>query len=871
MICVPYIINDNYKVAQLSTTDAPRPCYTVEKDARNSEVQLFSFEPKQFAFDPAVGFGDQHKNDFSFRVVKEACSVSKDPVNHSANIIIAIDAQPLAIDEKKKQVVRANQNFRTDDGIIVNERTVSFDYRDINAAPDDILVISIQLYETVKQLHYDFSVNVAPKENIFDIVIDFGSEASQVWIHRRYNDRGNMMELFQNIKERSDLENVADSEIYQFDPSSKGLYRSLFFLKSNITASGLHQSDMTFINRKGKITDILAQNVALPNMKLMDHSNVPLPTFRINGFTVNINEKIKEIRAEILKFFFNTALRRIDCTYSVPVACKITFLVPNTYTQATLSSVHSQLILDLQQLKQQEPFNNIKGDIEVSTFSESDASFFGWYSAGDFQKSDDQKNILIVDVGKGTTDFSVLRITSKNGQVTVERCARSGFVGAGNVMTFALLASVIRQIANEIGETNTAQIYDTIHDIAYHTDRALKRTLYEALEQIKCAPHISGRPTLAKCISEVDYTNLTALSQLNIERLTDILTNASAKKCFLQDDDPVVIRYAKQITDMLMRELRYVYDDNVPIDKLLLSGRGAMSQPLANAITAAFRKIDSKVEIVRLPPADTKAGCLKGPLNRSLYLDHMNMSIVGWPQQKRNLAMKRNKKKEEPKPDDTQKKEKKKSQNCFGRFISKYFGAGAQVVAITEGAGTIVSTGYTQEAMANSFNRTVIPSQQKVKWQEAQGTEYNIEEDTNLFVIGNRRCTANIANLAGATLGKKRMYFDGTDFLLRDVNSSTRFIPDPIHDDEGFLTETFFPMTELAGHVNVDMPQLRSILQTCNSQTNNSDDDFFAATSQTPTAAQPYQPADAPAAAQATSSTILTSTTIPDDDDFAAE
>lgn len=859
MICVPYIINDNYKVAQLSATNAPRPCYTVEKEAGNSEVRLFSFEPKQIAFDPAIGYGDKHKNDYSFRVVPEACSVEKDPANYTASIIIAITAMSIITDEKKKQVVRANQIFKTDDGIIVKDHTVSFDYRDINSDHNDILIIKIQLFEATKQLHYDFSINVAPKDNIFDIVIDFGSEASQAWIHRRCNDHGNMMALFQNIKERSDLSAANDSEIYQFDPSSKGLYRSLFFLNSNISNAGLQQSDMTFINRQNDIKAILEENIALPNMKLMDHSNVPLPTFKINGFTVYINEKIKEIRAEILKFFFNTALRRIDSTYGVPVACKITFLVPNTYTQATLSDVHAQLILDLQQLKQQEAFQHIKGDIEVSTFSESDASFFGWYSAGDFQKSDDQKNILIVDVGKGTTDFSVLRITSKNGQVNIERCARSGFVGAGNVMTFALLASVIRQIACEIGETNTAHIYDVIHDIAYHTDRARKRTLYEALEQIKCAPHISGRPTLAKCISQVDYSNLKALSLLTIERLTDILTEANNQKCYLQDDDPVVTRYAKQITDMLMRELRYVYDDNVPIDKVLLSGRGVMSQPLANAIIAAFREIDSKGEIVRLPPADTKAGCLKGPLNRSLHLDHMNMSIVGWPQQKRNLAMKRTKKKEEPKPDDTQKKEKKK--NRFGRFISKYFGAGAQVVAITEGGGTIVSTGYTQEAMANSFNRTVSPSQQKVKWQEAQGTEYNIEEDTNLFVIGNRRCTANIANLAGVTLGKKRMYFDGTDFLLRDINSSIRFIPDPNNDDEGFLTETFFPMTELAGDANVDMPQLRSILQECNNNaTRGNDDDVFADTSQIPTAALAPSPS------------ILTSTTIPDDDDiFAAE
>ena len=865
MICVPYIVNNNYKVAQLSATQSPKPCYIIPKELGNSEVQLFSFDRVQMAFDPSQGYGAKGENDFIFVAESAGSSVTIDAANHTANIIVALRMLPIRRDNKGK-IMKPMQKFAPIDGLSIKDRFVCYDFRAINKTPNDILVINIRLFEPKQNLYYDFSVNVAPRDNTYDIVIDFGSEASQIWINRRCNDpsnEGNMMSLFKSIKRNSSFNAEKDDNIYQFDPSNPKLFRSLFFVKNEIPRADIQQNDLTFINRDNDLITIFTENVALPNMKLMDHSNVPLPEFYVNDEPLNIYQRVNEIRAEILKFFFKTALRQIDRTSNQPVACKITFLVPNTYKQETLSSVHSQLIEDLRLLREnaENPFEHIKGDIEVSTFSESDASFFGWYRAGEYSKSDAQKRVLIVDIGKGTTDFSVLRISSNQGQVTVERMARSGFVGAGNVMTFALLASVIRQIAHEIGDTNPADIYTAIRDMAYNSDRAKKNKLYHKLERLKCAPHITGRTTVAEFIDSYDFSGLASISGLTIDKLCDILAEANEKECFQQDNDPVVSCYSKQITDRLITELCYVYDEDVDVDKVVLSGRGAMSHPLANAIKEAFRKINDKIEITQLPPSMTKSGCLKGPLNQSLNLDHMNMNIVGWPQQKRNLAM-RSTPKSTSQPQTNKAKEEKKG---FFERIKDILSADEQVEL---GKEATVSGGFTQDDIAREFLRDLNPEVQTVKWEKAQGTEYMLAADTNVFVIGNRRCTANLSG-AHSKLGKKNMYFDGNDFVLRDANTSVRFIYDPVADKEAFLTETFFPMTELNGAVAVNMSQLNEVLRSCNGV---EDVDEFGDEDTQPNT---IHTTTTSASTTTTAKTVpLTATTIEpsdDDDDFAAD
>ena len=184
------------------------------------------------------------------------------------------------------------------------------------------------------------------------------------------------------------------------------------------------------------------------------------------------------------------------------------------------------------------------------------------------------------------------------------------------------------------------------------------------------------------------------------------------------------------------------------------------------------------------------------------------------------------------------------------------------------GKEATVSGGFTQDDIAREFLRDLNPEVQTMKWEKAQGTEYTLEADTNVFVIGNRRCTANLSG-AHSKLGKKSMYFDGNDFVLRDANTSVRFIYDPVSDNEAFLTETFFPMTELNGAVVVNMPQLNEVLRSCDGEEDG--DEFGDEDTQPNTIHTTATSASTTTTAKTVPLTATTTKPSDDDDDFAAD
>ena len=44
MICIPYIINNNYKIARLGGSQSAVPYYIIESRPNNSQIHLFDFE-----------------------------------------------------------------------------------------------------------------------------------------------------------------------------------------------------------------------------------------------------------------------------------------------------------------------------------------------------------------------------------------------------------------------------------------------------------------------------------------------------------------------------------------------------------------------------------------------------------------------------------------------------------------------------------------------------------------------------------------------------------------------------------------------------------------------------------------------------------
>lgn len=796
MICIPYIINDSYKIARMGAQQEAYPFYII--DTKANKVELFHFEERLFAFDPNDGMGDNGERDYNFEVVKDQCTVSNDLASHTAKVQIAIKKYHPDGTYKPEDC-----KFRTNDGLSVDKNKVFFNLRNIGHRGNLVSSIIVTLFDVDEDdLEYTFGINATQTENIFDIVIDFGSEASQVWINQRTLEPGhigNQMPLFANIK-RDDgtLEKVDNEKIYQYDLSDPNLFRSLFFIKKDVPGKVIGQSNLKFINNEDDLLTILTNMVALPNLKLMDHNEVYLPNFTINGATTNIYTKSSEIRAEILKFFFQTVLRQVNKLASDrQVACKLTFLVPNTYKQATLSKIYNQLVKDINALflsaapatdDAKAAYSQIKPGVEVDTFSESDASFFGSYNATNFVPSQGEQLVLIIDVGKGTSDFSVLCAKGGVGRVEVERYARSGFVGAGNVMTFAILVSVVKQFADTLGTTTVANVYDTIKELAYNKEYFKKNQLYRYLEELKRNQPMEGRTSLSQFISDYSKNTLKSIKGIDIDKWADILKEACGKKCYVNDDDPVVLAYAELMAKRLADELRYVFDESRKINKVIFSGRGAKSKALKDALKNVLQAFLAKDPPLgeddffsTLPDSAIKNGCLKGPLNPTLCMDHMNMPIVGWPLQMKFQPLDRKARHQKGQ------KETSKSRSLFGSIIDIFNGSGDDTAATV-----IDEEEEVLRAMCDLQRTRKVPSSSSSDMSKIQGLPVNINAEGNRFVLGNHRCLVNIKD---HQIGEKRIFFDGEEFVARDEKDWFSFVYEDNTTDDSFITETLFPMT----------------------------------------------------------------------------
>ena len=90
MICIPYIINDNYYVARLAGRQESVPYYIIETDSTDM-VELFQFDNSFSAFNPDNGMGISGQNDFQFVIREDGCNVTNNQETNNADITIAIE------------------------------------------------------------------------------------------------------------------------------------------------------------------------------------------------------------------------------------------------------------------------------------------------------------------------------------------------------------------------------------------------------------------------------------------------------------------------------------------------------------------------------------------------------------------------------------------------------------------------------------------------------------------------------------------------------------------------------------------------------------------------------------------------------------
>ncbi len=496
----------------------------------------------------------------------------------------------------------------------------------------------------------------APPDQIVDIALDFGSEASQVVVHHReVREKLNRVELLKNMKEK--FFPSLEGELHQQD-SDPELFRSqVFVLKEGVVMdhAGLpnqHNGDdlIRTLTRKDDIQKLKKTHALIPNSKL---AHLGVYNFMIrykdrNSNPYGVEESkfgsvVQDIQQTVIAHFLHTLLHSIHAQKNENKLryIHIRFLVPNILEQARLTRLINQTYEFFDSPSVKERYHI--GGVEVSTLSESDASFLGyWERAGIPQKN---ANYLIVDVGKGTTDYSLIK---SNRDFDLSSEYRDGFIGAGNVLTYAFIDTIFTAFLGG-WETTWEERRKLLKIIASaQTDMVEKYRFLEIVERIKrdYKGEVPAYAPLGELISEQLKEDIKkrlseeiALSSL-LKDITNALENIIISQPGIRDEFGFINNAVQKIVQklkaqLLVSDLETVGDDFEKLHKIVLTGRGFLFKKLVDEMRKELgsnRREEDRVVIQETPsegPNQLKKICLNGAFSGRII--NYDSNVVGIP------------------------------------------------------------------------------------------------------------------------------------------------------------------------------------------------------------------------------------------------
>ncbi len=312
----------------------------------------------------------------------------------------------------------------------------------------------IELVVTLRDRSRNVIYHLASRDRIEEVVLDFGSEASQMAIFNRDKDMTihGIVDIFDELK--SSYKGIEKDDKYVQWGGNRQLYLSKFFIKKEIeeavenpslALSNAPGDKMRILTTENEIDEVEFRNSYMqsPNIKLINFGGVDLPKLKLvrgdnTRRAIGINEYSNNYfyRAAV-NLFLREAAKRISGGKLV----SFRILMPNVYTQRDIVENLGHIYEDIRMMLDEDSFKeNILG-FELSAVSESDASILGVISAG---KLTNEGTYLILDAGKGTLDYSLLSANRVNKRWQYVNYVRSGIIGAGNAITYGYFISLLK-------------------------------------------------------------------------------------------------------------------------------------------------------------------------------------------------------------------------------------------------------------------------------------------------------------------------------------------------------------------------------------------------------------------------------------------
>lgn len=481
--------------------------------------------------------------------------------------------------------------------------------------------------------------------------LDFGSESSQLKVSsyqpvgHHYHKKTKSKNLFKMVKDFKGM-TESNQDFIQHEPNTDFI-KSIFFLKKKLSNFSLrdkfiqNEDELKFLVQKNELNSTLTNQFhQLSNLKLahkhgeilrfMDFQSVQGDRVR----SLSLDDLKNQAYSTILKSFIEATLLHVLDDDSRNNCIRFTILVPNIYSIHEVANTKSVINDIFHQLQQTPAYEGQIRAWEVVTVSESDAAFLGYFDQG-MHHINPNKYYIIIDCGKGTTDFSIIQTSASNAK-KIKSLYRNGFAGAGNLISYAFFEAMIDfVIRNAANPAETKAFFQTLEK----SEKAQMNLIFDKLEALKF--QYSNKPNTPQHTVENAWNNAqsgdTTLKNLANSEITATVHNLALlleKVDGFYDWGGYIENACEAITSNIVENIKGVInniDKSIGCDGILLTGRGFLFKPLLEKLKGRLTtELGFTPDLIKMPDeaSQLKAICLDGIFTNG-YVIHPE--LVGFP------------------------------------------------------------------------------------------------------------------------------------------------------------------------------------------------------------------------------------------------
>ena len=392
-----------------------------------------------------------------------------------------------------------------------------------------------------------FQFTVVPSKQCQRVVIDFGSEASQIG-YKNCGPQSNVLQydILENLISQLKLSNR--EKIYHRDdflnnePGQNSLYRSFYAVKKRISKEERKFFPFNFINdlENDSIRLFITRDEVaimnqfafrenyeiIPNLKLgIEKSLQLLLDDQTEDYSIRSHKKelISAILLRLLRLMINT---KPDFRNGGMI---VTLLVPNIYTQQDVFDLLNELRNQTGKMLSSLDIGEEMLSIEYETISESDAAFMGYQQTQSSElRLSNGEIAMVIDCGKGTTDISMVLADDNENYSSF---FRTGFAGAGNVLSYGFAEDFLTLSLRAIPGNNDISIKDFIQQHILDQNLTI-----DVLNFIQLIENQKKKYSHMPVIGINEFSKLAELSQITERSIGN-----------LYKDQPALLQYAEAI------------------------------------------------------------------------------------------------------------------------------------------------------------------------------------------------------------------------------------------------------------------------------------------------------------------------------------